>query len=209
MKKVFYIPIFACLSLLVGCVSVKVPDDGMSPGIPETDSLNLTNLEDVLDDIDMSLPFYKKIQGHIFDADGNIPDNKAIEKDYYLIFYGADWCPYCKAQKKFIKTFYNEYKKKFDNFEIILAGSNKDKSNDDLILYMNNEGFSFYRIDHKYRLKLGIFSFPEMKTWENFYIPSMILIDKEGNVISSSNMPSKKDYNFSRPIEEYIIRSEY
>lgn len=209
MKKVFHTTIFICLILLAGCKSAKVTESVMPVENPTTDASEITGSEEVLDVIDSSLPFYRKIQGHVFDSEGNIPDNEAIEKDYYLIFYGADWCPYCKAQKKFINTFYNEYKKKFDNFEIILAGSNKDKSNDDLVLYMNNEKFSFCRIDYKYRSQLGVFSFPEMENWEKFYIPAMLLIDKNGNVISSSNMPSKADYNFSRPIEEYIIRSEY
>lgn len=154
--------------------------------------------------IENNEPVVNRIDGRIKDINGRIPERTEIDKDYYFIFYGADWCPFCKKRQPIISTFYNEYIKRTGDFEIILAGAQKDKSNEDLIKYMEKENFQFYYIDYDFRDEAGFFNIPEVTECEKFYIPAMILMDKNGKVLSSSNGPLKSDYNFMRPIEEYL-----
>nr|WP_318681190.1 thioredoxin-like domain-containing protein [uncultured Treponema sp.] len=145
-----------------------------------------------------------RIDGRVKDINGRIPERKEIDKDYYFIFYGAEWCPFCKKRQPIISTFYNEYIQRTGDFEIILAGAQRDKSNEDLIKYMEKENFPFYYVDYDFRKEAGFFNIPEVTECEKFYIPAMILMDKNGKVLSCSNGPSKSDYNFMRPIEEYL-----
>lgn len=154
--------------------------------------------------IDINEPVLNRIDGRIKDINGTIPERKEIDKDYYFIFYGADWCPFCKKRQPIISTFYNEYIKRTGDFEIILAGAQRDTSNEDLIKYMKKENYQFYYIDYDFRDVAGFFNIPEVIECEKFYIPAMILMDKNGKVLSCSNGPLKSDYNFMRPIEEYL-----
>lgn len=145
-----------------------------------------------------------RIDGRIKDLDGKIPERQEIDKDYYFILYGADWCPFCKKRQPIISTFYNEYIKRTGDFVMILAGAQKDKSNEDLKKYMEKENYTFFYVDYDLRDEAGFFKLPEVTECEKFYIPAIILMDKKGNVLSCSNGPLKSDYNFMRPIEHYL-----
>lgn len=136
-------------------------------------------------------------------VDGTTPKLKDIDRDYYFIFYGADWCPYCKDIKIDVQNFYNTYKEKCDNFEFIFAGCKKDTSNEDLITYLKNEEYPFCYIEFEYREECGFFNIPAFAECEYFYIPGMILMDKKGNVLSNSNGKLKEDYVATRPFIYY------
>ena len=143
------------------------------------------------------------INGKVRSVDDSEPDIFDLNKDYYFIFYGADWCPYCKEIRDDILNFYNEFKKTNDNFEFIFAGCKKDTSNEDLITYLKNEEFPFYYIDFDFRDECGFFEFPPFSECEYFYIPGFILLDKSGNVLSNSNGKLKSDYAVTRPFIYY------
>lgn len=144
----------------------------------------------------------EKFDGYVKDIDGNFITKEQLKAKYYFVFYGASWCPYCKDMKDEIKDFYNTYKSK-DNFIIIFAGCEKDKSNDDLIKYLEEESYPFYYIDYDKRDECGFFKIEKYTSCEKFYIPAFILYDKEGNILSNSNGPLKSDYKQSRPLEYY------
>ncbi len=143
------------------------------------------------------------IDQKVKDAEENIPDSKKINKDYYFIYYAADWCPYCKEFRDELVKFYDEYKEKYNNFEIILVGSEKDKSNEDLIKYMKNDNLPFYYLDFDYRDECGFFKLEDYKV-EKFYIPGFLLVDRDFNVLASSNGPKKEDYIANKPLIYYI-----
>ena len=144
------------------------------------------------------------VNGKIKYADGTEPDIVNLDRDYYFMFYGADWCPFCKEIRDDILNFYNEYKKLNDNFEFIFVGCKKDTSNDDLVKYLENEGFPFCYIEYEYRDECGFFEFPAFSECEYFYIPGFILLDKTGNVLSNSNGALESDYVATRPFVYYI-----
>ena len=147
--------------------------------------------------------FFNKIYGRVKLLDGSMPSKKDLNKDYFFIYYGADWCSYCKESRNDIIEFYTTYKEKYNNFEIILAGTKKDKSNEDLVKYMKNENFPFYYVDYELRDEVGLFELPEYTECEKFYIPAFILVNREGKVLSRSNGLKKEDYSEFRPFEYY------
>lgn len=147
--------------------------------------------------------FLDTLDGKILCRDGSVPSKKDLNKDYFFIFYGADWCMYCKNSHEDILSFYNEYKEKYNNFTFILAGTIRDTSNDDLLVYLNNEDYDFYYINYDLRDEAGLFELPAYKECERFFVPSFILIDRSGNVLSNSNGPTEDDYSEYRPFEFY------
>lgn len=146
----------------------------------------------------------KLLHGKVRDKDGYIPEKQKIDKDYYIVFYGASWCPYCKKEAPLLKEFYEENKMMKDNFEVILAGTKRDKSNADLEKFMKTENFPFYYVDFNYQEDCKFFSFDSYTKCENFYVPAYILMDKDGNVLSTTNTESKEDYNLRKPINKFL-----
>lgn len=144
----------------------------------------------------------EKFDGYVKNLDGEFVEKKDLKANYYFIYYGASWCPYCVKMKDEITDFYNTYKEK-NNFIVIFAGSMKDKSNDDLVKYLKEEEYPFYYVDFDQREECGFFKIDEYASCEKFYIPGFILFDKEGNVLSNSNGPLKADYEANRPLEYY------
>lgn len=142
----------------------------------------------------------EKFNGYVKDQEGNFVTEKQLKSDYYFVYFGATWCPYCVEMKDEITEFYNTYKKK-NNFTVIFAGCMKDKSNEDLTKYLEEEEYPFYYVDFDQRDELGLFKMEEYTKCEKFYIPSFILFDKNGNALSNSNGPLKSDYQANRPLE--------
>lgn len=147
---------------------------------------------------------FNLLNGKVLDKDDNVPEPEKIDKEYYIIFYGGYWCPYCKKEAPLIKEWYNEQKSKNDNFEVILAGTNRDKSSDDLLKYMQNEQFPFLYVDYDYLEDCKFFSMEAYTKAEKFYVPAYILMDKNGKVLSRTNVEKKDDYDLHRPLEEYL-----
>lgn len=144
----------------------------------------------------------EKFDGYVKDLDGNYVTKKDLKAKHYFVYYGASWCPYCVEMKDEITEFYNTYKGK-NNFVFIFAGCEKDKSNDNLTKYLEEENYPFYYIDYDKRDECGFFKIEEYTKCEKFYIPAFILFDQEGNPLSNSNGPLKTDYDPSRPFEYY------
>lgn len=144
----------------------------------------------------------EKFYGYVKDQEGNLLTERDLKADYYFVFYGASWCPYCKEMKDEITDFYNTYKKK-NNFIVVFAGCKKDKSNDDLTGYLKEENYPFYYVDFDHRDECGLFNLDAYVSCEKFFIPGFILFDKTGKVLSNSNGPLKIDYRANRPLEYF------
>lgn len=144
----------------------------------------------------------EKFEGYVKDLEGNYVTAKQLKAKYYFVYYGASWCPYCIEMHEEINDFYNTYKGK-NNFIFIFAGAQRDKSNDDLTKYLEEENYPFFYIDYDKRDECGFFDIEEYTKCEKFYIPGFILFDQEGNALSNSNGPLKSDYEANRPFEYY------
>ena len=49
----------------------------------------------------------EKFDGYVKNLDGEFVEKKDLKANYYFIYYGASWCPYCVKMKDEITDFYN------------------------------------------------------------------------------------------------------
>jgi len=141
--------------------------------------------------------FSATIEGACFDLEGN-PVN--VDADYYLIYYAADWCPYCSEYAQEIKQTYSQLKKMYGNVEILFAGHVRDQSNEDLLSFLNQGEYPFPYIRYEFRERTNIMNLVDVP---KFWIPGFVLLDKYGKVLSSSNGEDKDAYYLQRPINAY------
>lgn len=55
------------------------------------------------------------------------PLSDAARIDYFLVYFGAHWCPNCKKLTPKLTDFYNQQRARHDNFEIIFVSADKDE----------------------------------------------------------------------------------
>ncbi len=141
--------------------------------------------------------FSDSIKGACFDREGNQVE---VDADYYLIYYAADWCPYCTEYTQELKQTYTQLKRMYGNVEIIFAGHERDLSNEDLLSFMNQGEYPFPYVKYEFRERTNIMNLVEVP---KFWIPGFVLLDRYGNVLSSSNGEDKDAYYLQRPINAY------
>jgi thiol-disulfide isomerase/thioredoxin len=138
---------------------------------------------------------YGKIVQSAHDRQGN---PVAVDSEYLLIYYAADWCPYCVEYAEELKEQYNQYKRMYGNrLEIIFAGHVNDQSDENLLAFLDQGSYSFPYIPFSERGSSGVM---ELLGEHRFYIPGFLLLDREGTILSSSNGASKKEYLRDRPL---------
>lgn len=131
---------------------------------------------------------------YLHDRSGN-----AVETDaqYLLVYYAADWCPYCVAYADQLKETYTLYKRMYGNVEIVFAGHINDLSNQDLLDFLDQGEYIFPYVPYEHREASGVMA---LLGEPKFYVPGFLLLDRAGNILSSSNGTSKDDYFRDRPL---------
>jgi thiol-disulfide isomerase/thioredoxin len=116
------------------------------------------------------------------DEDGKKLVAYEIEKKptkYYMFYYTASWCGPCKRFSPLLVKFYNEYKPKSDEFEIILISSDDDEA--------SMENYASGSKMNWPQLKLSMIpSFRQKFKHPGGGIPNLVLTDLEGKIIKSS-----------------------
>jgi len=141
--------------------------------------------------------FSSVLKGACYDLEGNPVE---VDADYYLIYYAADWCPYCTEYAQELKRTYAQLQKMYGNVEIIFAGHLRDRSNEDLLSFMAQGEYAFPYLKFEFRESTNIMHLVDVP---KFWIPGFVLLDAYGNVISSSNGEDKDAYYLQRPINAY------
>ena len=141
--------------------------------------------------------FSDTMKGTCFDLDGNQVE---VDADYYLIYYAADWCPYCTEYTKELKQTYTQLKRMYGNVEIIFAGHVRDGSNEDMLAFMHQGEYPFPYVRYELKERTNIMNLVD---FPKFWIPGFVLLDKYGSVLSSSNGEDKDAYYLQRPINAY------
>ncbi|WP_320127823.1 thioredoxin family protein [uncultured Sphaerochaeta sp.] len=141
--------------------------------------------------------FSTVLKGSCSDLEGN---EVTVSSDYYLIYYAADWCPYCQAYSEQLKQTYASMKRKYGNVEIVFAGHERDISNENLVSFMKQGNYPFPYVKFSYRSQTGIMHLFDVP---KFWIPGFVLLDRYGKVLSSSNGLTKDDYSRDRPLRYY------
>ncbi|AEC01589.1 hypothetical protein Spico_0360 [Parasphaerochaeta coccoides DSM 17374] len=151
----------------------------------------------IQNNVPIDMTFEDMLQGKCFYADGR---PALLSSDYYLIYYAADWCPYCKEYEPLLKKTYENLIRMYGNVEIIFVGHERDVSNDNLVSFMEQGGYSFPYLKFEYREETGIMHLVDVP---KFYIPGFVLVDKQGKVLASSNGETADDYSRDYPIQYY------
>ena len=104
-------------------------------------------------------------------------DLEAKPEKFYVFYYTASWCPPCRAYTPDLVRFYEKARKKNNNFELILVSSDRDEG--DMLKYARDAKMPWPQIRfskaREIRGKLG---------HDVTGIPSVIICDLEGNVVS-------------------------
>jgi nucleoredoxin len=113
-------------------------------------------------------------QPHAFDG------NKLSGVTYYAFYYSASWCPPCRAFTPELVNFYNAFKPKHPNFELIFV--DLDHSEGDMINYMVGDNMPWPAV---WYTQINSPDLPAMK-YCGPGIPCLVLTDVMGNVLADS-----------------------
>jgi nucleoredoxin len=172
--------------LVMGLMNLPAQNQATPP--PANDNpqagLNLGDSGSKSSDGTPASPFVEKFKGHLIVLDQGRP--KAFDastlKDvkYWAFYYSASWCPPCRAFTPQLVDFYKDFKKNHPNFELIFV--NDDRSEDDMLAYMNTDAMSWptVRFSDIEDSRLGA------KKYCGPGIPCLVLTDANGKVLSDS-----------------------
>lgn len=144
-----------------------------------------------------NLSFAQIMEGKCFDKEGN---PVTLNSDYYLVYYAANWCPYCKEFQETLKATALRLQRMYGNVQFIFAGHIRDVSDQDMLDFLEEGDYNFPYVPIRYREETGIMNLVDVP---KFWIPGFVLLDKKGNVLSSSNGQTEEDYIRDKPLSYY------
>ncbi len=144
-----------------------------------------------------NLTFSQLLDGKGFDKEGNLV---TLNSDYYLVYYAANWCPYCKEYQETLKETARRLQRMYGNVQFIFAGHIRDVSDQDMLDFLEEGDYDFPYVPICYREETGIMNLVDVP---KFWIPGFVLLDKNGKVLSSSNGQTKEDYIRDKPLSYY------
>lgn len=103
----------------------------------------------------------------------------ALQGKIIGIYFSAHWCPPCRGFTPSLVKFYNELIKQGKSFEIVFVSS--DRSEDDMKKYMDDMNMPWLALPFGDKHKQSLSEKFEIRS-----IPSLILIDAAGNVITKN-----------------------
>ncbi len=126
--------------------------------------------------------FDEELDGQLVKLSGKSLKRYSLDQKptkYYLFYYTASWCPPCQKFTPSLVEFYNTYKPKSDEFEIVLVTSDSD-----------DDAMEEYAKDKKMEwphLKLSkADDFKKKFQHPGSGIPNLVLTDLEGNLLATS-----------------------
>ena len=141
--------------------------------------------------------FSDLMKGTCYDLSGNQVE---VDADFYLIYYAADWCPYCTEYEAELKQTYTLLQRMYGNVEIIFAGHERDQSNENMLSFMEQGQYSFPYIGYEFKQQTNIMNLVDVP---KFWTPGFVLLDTDGSVLSASTGVDKDAYYLQRPINAY------
>jgi nucleoredoxin len=103
----------------------------------------------------------------------------AAEPQYYAFYFSAHWCPPCRAFTPKLVEFYNAQEGKKKNFEIIFVSSDNDEKS--MEEYIKGDAMPWPAIVFR-----SLDRIKEIRKYSTEGIPRLVLVDREGKVISDS-----------------------
>ena len=119
--------------------------------------------------------FFGKLEPQLIQVmDGKKADYKkpATSAKYTAIYYSAHWCPPCRAFTPKLVEWYNEFKPKHNDFELVFASSDKDENA--MLEYMTEMKMPWPAIRFAEKKKSGV------DKYASDGIPYLVLLNAEG-----------------------------
>lgn len=112
----------------------------------------------------------KRVSKHEMDSD----------PDMYAFYFSAHWCPPCRTFTPKLVEFYNAHAEQAGtDFELIFVSSDHDE--DSIEDYMTGDQMPWPAIKFRYAKPID-----EVSQYARSGIPCLVLVDREGNVLSHS-----------------------
>jgi nucleoredoxin len=107
---------------------------------------------------------------------GKVVSSKVLKDKIVGIYFSAQWCPPCRNFTPALVEFRDKNAKEF---EVVFVSS--DRSQEDQLKYMQKYGMKWYALPH------GSDEANQLKKkFEVRGIPSLVIVDKEGNTITKN-----------------------
>lgn len=125
--------------------------------------------------------FQKMLDGKLVALDGKRIAKYAMTEEprFYAFYFSAHWCPPCRGFTPKLVEFYNAQEGKKKDFEIIYVSS--DNSEAQMEEYIKEDKMPWPAIAYR-----NVARMKEIKKYGGKGIPCLVLVDREGNVISHS-----------------------
>jgi len=125
--------------------------------------------------------FFGKLEPQLIQVvDGKKADYEkpATSAKYTAIYYSAHWCPPCRAFTPKLVEWYNEFKPKHKDFELVFASSDKDENA--MLEYMTEMKMPWPAIRFAEKKKSGV------DKYASDGIPYLVLINAEGKNLTGA-----------------------
>lgn len=125
--------------------------------------------------------FKKMLDGKLVALDGKKISKYALKEEpqFYAFYFSAHWCPPCRAFTPKLVEFYNAQEGKKKDFEIIFVSS--DHSEEEMETYIKEDAMPWPVVGYR-----NVARMKDIKKYCGSGIPCLVLVDREGNVISDS-----------------------
>jgi nucleoredoxin len=97
---------------------------------------------------------------------------------YFAFYYSASWCPPCRAFTPKLVDFYNDFKSKHPDFELIFV--NHDQNEEDMLSYMTNDRMPWPAV------RFADIDGTNANKFCGDGIPDLVLVNANGDVLSDS-----------------------
>lgn len=125
--------------------------------------------------------FKEMLEGKLVALDGKRVAKYEMTQEplYYAFYFSAHWCPPCRAFTPKLVEFYNTQAGRKKNFEIIFVSSDNDERS--MEEYIKGDAMPWPAIAYR-----SVGRMKEIKKYSGRGIPRLVLVDREGKVISDS-----------------------
>jgi len=101
------------------------------------------------------------------------------EPEHYAFYFSAHWCPPCRAFTPELVKFYNAQEGRKKQFEIIFVSSDQDENQ--MEEYIKGDSMPWPAVNFR-----SVDRMKEIKKYAGTGIPCLVLVDREGKVLSHS-----------------------
>ncbi len=121
------------------------------------------------------------LENIMVDADGKPYHDEHLEdKKFFAFYYGADWCPPCRASTPDVVKFANDALPKHPELAMVFMYNNVQPG--DMLGYMKEEKLPFPAVstaDQKQN--------PLLRTYASREIPQLVVVDRFGKLLATSD----------------------